>query len=81
MTEDTFATVTIQRIGEQIGYGHLMHLASALWRRHLRKEYNEKLAESAFVPTFKKFVVEDWQENIEKSNKLYDEIVKAALEE
>ena len=81
MTEHTFEVNAVQRLGEQIGYGHLMSLASALWRRHLTKEYNEKLAESAFVPTFKKFVVEDWQENIEKSNKLYDEIVKAALGE
>ena len=79
MTEHTFEVVTVQRLGEQIGYGHLMSLASALWRRSLTKEYSEKFAESAFIPTLKMLVVEDWQENVEKEKKLYDGIVKAAL--
>ena len=81
MTEHTFEVIAVQRLGEQIGYGHLMSLASALWRRNLTKEYGEKIAEGAFVPTLKMLVVEDWQENIEKENKLYDSIVKAALGE
>lgn len=81
MTQHIFEVASVQRLGDQIGYGHLMHIASALWRRSLTKEYGEKFAESAFVPTLKMLVVEDWQENIEKSNKLYDEIVKAALGE
>lgn len=81
MTEHIFEVAAIKRIGDKIGYGHLMSLASALWRRQLAQEYNEKFAEGAFVPTLKMLVVEDWQENIEKENKLYDEIVKAALEE
>ena len=80
MTKNTFEVAAVQRLGEQIGYGHLMSLASALWRRSLTKEYSEKFAEGAFVPTLKMLVVEDWHENIEKENKLYDEIVKAALE-
>jgi hypothetical protein len=81
MTENTFEVIAVQRLGEQIGYGHLMSLASALWRRNLAKEYGEKIAEGAFVPTLKMLVVEDWQENIEKENKLYDSIVAAALGE
>ena len=81
MTEHTFEVVAVQRLGEQIGYGHLMSLASALWRRSLTKEYSEKFADSAFIPTLKMLVVEDWQENVEKEKKLYDEIVKAALGE
>ena len=79
MTEHTFEVVAVQRLGEQIGYGHLMSLASALWRRNLRKEYGEKIAEGAFIPTPKMLVVEDWQDNVEKENKLYDSIVSAAL--
>lgn len=79
MTEITFEVAAVQRLGEQIGYGHLMSLASALWRRNLTKEYGERIAEGAFVPTLKMLVVEDWQENIEKENKLYDSIVAAAL--
>lgn len=79
MTEHTFEVIAVQRLGDQIGYGHLMSLASALWRRNLTKEYGEKIAEGAFVPTLKMLVVEDWQENIEKENKLYDSIVAAAL--
>lgn len=81
MTEHTFAVTAVKRLGEQIGYGHLMSLASALWRRNLTEEYGEKMAQGAFIPTLKMLVVEDWQENIEKEIKLYDSIVKAALGE
>lgn len=81
MTKHTFEVTAVQRLGDQIGYGHLMSLASALWRRKLAQEYSEKFAESAFVPTLKMLVVEDWQENIDKENKLYDSIVEAALGE
>ena len=81
MTEHAFEVAAVQRLGEQIGYGHLMSLASALWRRNLTKEYGEKMAQGAFIPTLKMLVVEDWQENVEKENKLYDEIVKDALGE
>lgn len=80
-TQISFEVAAVQRLGEQIGYGHLMSLASALWRRHLTKEYGEKIADGAFIPTLKMLVVEDWQENVEKENKLYDSIVKAALGE
>ena len=81
MTEHAFEVAAVKRLGEQIGYGHLMSLASALWRRKLAKEYGEKIAEGAFIPTLKMLVVEDWQENVEKENKLYDSIVAAALGE
>lgn len=81
MTEHIFEVNAVQRLGEQIGYGHLMSLASALWRRKLTKEYDENFAKGAFVPTLKMLVVEDWQENIEKSNRLYDEIIKTVLGE
>ena len=81
MTEHTFAVTAVKRLGDQIGYGYLMHITSALWRRSLTKEYGEKVAEGAFIPTLKMLVVEDWQENVEKENKLYDSIVKAALGE
>ena len=79
MTEHTFEVTAVKRLGEQIGYGHLMSLASALWRRELTNKYSEKFAEGAFVPTLKMLVVEDWKENIEKENNLYDSIVKNAL--
>lgn len=81
MTQHTFEVNAVKRLGDQIGYGYLMHIASALWRRSLTKEYGEKVAEGAFIPTLKMLVVEDWQENVEKENNLYDGIVKAALGE
>lgn len=81
MTKHAFEVAAVKRLGEQIGYGHLMSLASALWRRHLTKEYSEKMADGAFVPTLKMLVVEDWQENVEKAIKLYDSIVEATLGE
>lgn len=81
MTEYTFEVNAVQRLGEQIGYGHLMSIASALWRRKLSKEYSEKFAEGAFVPTLKMLVVEDWHENLQKEIDLYDNIVAVALGE
>lgn len=39
MTRHTFEVAAVQRLGEQIGYGNLMWLASALWRRKLVKDW------------------------------------------
>lgn len=39
----------IKSIGDQIGYGHLMCIASALWRKRLKETGTPP--EGAFVPT------------------------------
>lgn len=40
---------TVKNLGEQIGYGNLMDIASALWGITLEDEYGIKTG--AFVPT------------------------------
>lgn len=81
MTENTFEVVAVQRLGEQIGYGNLMHLASALWRRKLVKAYGKGYETGVFVPVTKNLVKDEWQENLEKEMKMMDRFVEMALEE
>lgn len=80
MTKNTFEVVAVQRLGEQIGYGHLMALASALWRKKLVEEYGKGYEKGAFVPTLSILVKDEWAENLQKEAKMYDDIVNAALE-
>lgn len=48
--------ITVQYIGEQIGYGNLMTIASALWRIRLRNlGYSES---GAFVPALRSDIKE-----------------------
>lgn len=44
----------VKQLGDEIGYGHLMSIASALWRKDL-KEMNIP-EEGAFVPTIFSFI-------------------------
>lgn len=81
MTENTFEVVAVQRLAEQIGYGNLMWIASALWRRKLIKAYGEEYATGAFVPTIKHLIKEDWHENLEKDMRSMDRMVELALED
>lgn len=81
MTRHIFEVCAVQRLGEQIGYGHLMSLASALWRRDLVNKYGDGFASGAFVPILRGLIVGEWTENVEKEIEIYDEIVKAAFGE
>ena len=66
----------VKRIGDRIGYGHLMSLASALWRRHLPKGQEH----GAYVCVCDVSVKEDILDAVRATNEVYDEIVKKALE-
>lgn len=81
MTENTFEVVAVQRLGEQIGYGNLMSIASALWRRKLVKAYGNGYETGAFVPTIKNLIKDEWHENLEKEIKMMDRLVELALED
>lgn len=81
MTENTFEVVAVQRLGEQIGYGNLMHIASALWRRKLVKAYGKGYETGAFVPTIKNLIKDEWQEKLQKDMKFMDKMVELALED
>ena len=63
----------VRELGERIGYGHLMSLASSLWRKNcLEKGYP---IWGAFVPTCIPFVKDEHKQMTEDSAKNYDKIV------
>jgi hypothetical protein len=41
----------VKELGERIGYGQLITLASALWAIDLEDKYSPGVSEGAFVPT------------------------------
>jgi len=69
----------VQEIGEQIGYGHLMSLASALWRKSLKdKNYPEI---GAFVPTILNSIEKEMAQMTESECKKYDSFIETALKD
>jgi hypothetical protein len=66
----------VKRLGEEIGYGNLMELASALWRKNLKQLGIPETG--AFIPTVKCMLKEEYQNDarLDASNKMYDEFVK-----
>jgi len=54
-------------LGEQIGYGHMMCIASALWRKNL-KDKNFPVS-GAFIPTCFPSKDKEIEEMIEKGKK------------
>ena len=64
----------VKALGEQIGYGHLMELASALWRKSLKeKDYPTS---GAFVATIEPDIKKPYRKRMEKQRAIYDELVK-----
>lgn len=63
----------VKILGEKIGYGNMMGIASALWRKSL-KEKGYPIS-GAFVPTCLDFIKEDLQDLDKKGRKHYDEMV------
>jgi hypothetical protein len=66
----------VKKLGEQIGYGHLMSLASALWRQKL-KETGTPIS-GAFVPTSINFIEEVYKVDTINSISSYDELISTA---
>jgi hypothetical protein len=79
MTRHTFEVVAVQRLGEQIGYGNLMWLASAIWRRKLVKDWGEGHEKGAFLPTISILLNEEGLDIFQQQIEVYDEIVKDVL--
>ena len=63
----------VKELGDRIGYGHLMTIASALWRKLLKD--NGAPETSAFVPTIYPFLNEDGKDNQDKEMLIYDQLV------
>jgi hypothetical protein len=64
----------VKELGEKIGYGHLMSLASSLWRQSCRE--NGYPIVGAFVPTCIPFVKDEHKEMHETGVKHYDNYIK-----
>ena len=70
----------LKKLGDEIGYGHLMALASALWRKKLCDEHGERYKSGAFIPVVDCVVEPQHLRKIKSELELYDGIVKRALE-
>lgn len=64
----------VKQLGDQIGYGHLMSLASSLWREILAPDGVES---GAFVPVCTYSVKDEDLDMVNNSIEHYDKIVKA----
>ena len=66
----------VKQLGDEIGYGHLMSLASSLWREKLWQTGTP--LEGAFIPVIRSFVVNDKEieDIVDGDTKHYDKIVK-----
>jgi len=64
----------VKELGEQIGYGHLMSIASALWRKNL--EDSGYPVSGAFVPTCLPFVEKELAEATKPEREMYDKMVR-----
>lgn len=64
----------VKKLGEQIGYGHLMSLASALWRESLNKKGYSRIG--AFIPTTITSIRKELIESHQKDCFNYDKIIK-----
>lgn len=67
-------TLMIKQLGDQMGYGHLMSLASSLWRKKLVD--SKTPIEGAFVPTCIPFIEKEYQEMTIREAENYDKIVE-----
>lgn len=64
----------VKCLGESIGYGHLMSLASALWRKQL--EESGVPTDGAFSPTLDMFIDKEILKGVQRERKLYDSFVR-----
>lgn len=64
----------VKELGEKIGYGHLMSLASALWRKSLHEKGYSRIG--AFIPTTITSVRKEYQLEEQKNCFHYDKIIE-----
>jgi len=72
MTKKEFEEV--EALGNRIGYGNMMAIASALWRRTLQKKYGHTLG--AFIPTCKEFILKKHHKMTDESSRITDSWLK-----
>ncbi len=65
--------IEVQELGEKIGYGNMMSIASALWRKSAREKGYP--ISGVFVPTCLEFIKEDLQDLDKDGRQIYDKMV------
>jgi hypothetical protein len=65
--------LAVKQLGDAIGYGNLMSMASAIWKAELLKSGAPETG--AFVPTIASFIKDEYQDTL-KDGEVYDEVVK-----
>jgi hypothetical protein len=64
----------VKELGNKIGYGHMMHIASALWRHDLQ-EFGSGTS-GAFIPTLLNFVDNEVLEITKSEINKYDKLIE-----
>ena len=64
----------VKQLGEQIGYGHMMELASALWRKSLEEKGYP--ISGAFIPTIGQCIEKEMFKATVNERKAYDAFVR-----
>jgi hypothetical protein len=73
--EKKIEILSVKNLGEVIGYGQLMCLASALWRESLKEKGYPIMG--AFVPTIRDFIEDpETLEMIDRDIIFYDKYIK-----
>jgi Fe-S oxidoreductase len=63
----------LKYLGDEIGYGNLMCITSALWRKTLKD--SGVPAVIAFVPTCTLFVKDEYKDLTNKGAEIYDDLI------
>lgn len=71
--------MAVKLLGESIGYGSMMTIASALWRKDLKDHgYPES---GAFTPTVSMLLNDEGLEIFERERVVYDKLISGHLNE
>ena len=70
----------LQQLGSILGWGHMMHLCTALWRRQLATNYGDGCKSGAFIGVCACSIKEDVLPFAMQTVALYDGIVAKALD-
>jgi hypothetical protein len=63
----------VKELGERIGYGNMMTLASALWRKNLKDSGYPEIG--AFVPTIYPLLTNEGKKIVDRENPVYDRLI------
>lgn len=73
MSKIELETQAVKQLGEQIGYGNLMSLASALWMKSL--EQSGTPMSGAFIPVCSYQIKKQYLKDVNESAKLYQVLI------